>query len=228
MERNGDDHGDHLVDMFMENNLRYPTGTIMDTKALAQFEVSFDDANCTICGDSLEMLSYHYQRPSDPKVLDGHIWLYVGTMALHSLEETATQNPDYVARGISISGGNHHWMFQESQKKLQFKYYEGLIYLSELQFEYLHHIQDRTVGMMRYEVTEGFALYCGPPATYPEGFIPDNTFARSGNLYSRKYQYQATFWEQFSLANENPLPPSVVQTFSSKIPLDEQFKKNGE
>ncbi len=227
-ERNGDEHGDHLVDMFMENCVRYPSRTVMDAKAVMRYEVNFADCHCTICGDSLEMLTYHYRQPNDPKILDGKIWLYKGTMKLFGLEETASRNPNFRQGGISLGGGDHHWMFQESRKELRFEYAEGKVYLSSLHFEYLHHIQDRAVGMIRYEVAESFSFFCGAPTLRPDGFLPDRTFARSGNLYSRKYQYQPAFWEQYHLAIENPLPIEVAQPFSGKVPLDEQFKRNGE
>jgi hypothetical protein len=71
-------------------------------------------------------------------------------------------------------------------------------------------------------------MFCDAPTLHPDGFIPDKSFARSGNLYSRKYEYEERFWQQFSLAVNNPLPNEVVQTFSSKVPLMEQFKRNGE
>ncbi|CAN5175617.1 hypothetical protein BH09BAC1_BH09BAC1_20500 [soil metagenome] len=227
-ERNGDQHGDHLVDMFMENSLRYPTGTILDAKSITHFDITFADSECTNCGDSLEMLAYQYQHADDPKTLNGKIWLYNGTMKLFALEETATRNPQYRVRGISMGSGDHHWMFQESHKALHFGYVDGKIYLSNLHFEYLHHIQDRTVGMVRYEVTERFSFFCGAPTLQPNGFIPDRTFVRSGNLYNRKYQYEAAYWKQFQLAVEHPLPEEVAQPFSGKVPLDEQFRRNGE
>lgn len=228
LERNGDQHGDHLVDMFMENSLRYPTGTILDPRIIDQFELVFDDGNCTICGDSLEQLVYRYQNAGDPKLLEGKIWLYTGSMRLFGLEETALNNPHYVQRGITLSGGDHHWMFQESKKTLWFQYTAGKVYLEQLQFVYLHHIQDRQVGMVRYTITESFSLYCGMPTAKNEGFVPDRTFARSGNLYSRKYEYEEAYWKQFPLALKHPLPEDVAQTMSSKTPLSEQFKKNGE
>ncbi len=228
MERNGDAHGDHLVDMFLENTLRYPTGTIMDLKILNQFEMSYDDSHCTTCGDSLELLTYHYEKGSDPKILDGKIWLYKGSMHLFAIEENATHNPQYYERGMSFGGGDNHWMFKNSKKTMMFAYHDGSVYMSSLQFEYLHHIQDRALGMIRYEVTESFSIYCDAPTLHPYGFVPDRTYTRSGNLYSRKYEYEDGFWRKFSLALENPLPTEVMQTFSSKTPLAEQFKRNGE
>lgn len=228
LERNGDAHGDHLVDMLLENNLRYPTGTIMDAKSVAQFEISYDDSHCDICGDSLEQLAYKYEMGNDPKILEGKIWLYQGSLKLYGLEETATRNPQYVERGMALGGGDNHWMFQESRKTLHFAYVDHKIYLSSLHFAYLHHIQDRTIGVVRYELTESFSLYCDRPVLHPEGFVPDRGYARSGNLYSRKYDYEESFWQRFSLAIAHPLPNEVVQTFSSKVPLKEQFRRNGQ
>ncbi len=228
LERNGDAHGDHLVDMFLENNLRYPTGTIMDPKVVGQYEIRYDDSQCEICGDSLEQLAYRYENVHNPKLLDGKIWIYKGSLAIYGLQETATRNPQFLERGMSLGGGDHHWMFQTSIKNLRFSYHNGNIYLKNLEFAYLHHIQERTIGIVRYEVTEHFAMFCDAPTLHPDGFIPDKSFARSGNLYSRKYEYEEHFWQQFSLAVNNPLPNEVVQTFSSKVPLKEQFKRNGE
>jgi len=228
-ERNGDEHGDHLVDMFLENMVRYPVGTIMDAKVVPQFELRFNDSECTICGDSLEMLSYTYQHPTDPKLLKGNIWLYKQSLKLLALEETATHNPGYRQGGFSFSGGGgHHWMFQESHKTLSYQYIGGKVYLSQLHFEYLHHIHDRTVGLLRYEVAESFSFFCEVPTVQPYGFVPDHTFARKSNLYSRKYRYEPAFWEQFGLVKQHPLPDSTIQTFSGKVPLQQQFKLNGD
>jgi hypothetical protein len=228
LERNGDAHGDHLVDMFLENNLRYPTSTIMDAKVVGEYEIRYDDSQCEICGDSLEQLAYKYENVHKPKLLEGKIWIYKGSLKLYGLQETATRNPQFIERGMSLGGSDHHWMFQTSVKNLRFSYYDGMIYLNNLQFEYLHHIQERTIGVVRYEVTESFSMFCNAPTLHPGGFVPDNRYARKGNLYSRKYEYEESFWQHFSLAIDNPLPTEVVQTFSSKLPLMEQFKRNGE
>lgn len=227
-ERNGDAHGDHLVDMFLENNLRYPAGTIMDASILNQFDISYYDSHCTICGDSLELLVYHYEKSSSPKILDGKIWLYKGSLKLFALEENASHNPQYYERGVTFGGGDNHWMFKTSKKILTYAYIDGKVYLKDLQFEYLHHIHDRALGMMRYEITESFSLYCDTPALKPYGFVPDRNYTRSGNLYSRKYAYEESFWRRFPLAVEHPLPEEVSQTFSDKMPLAEQFRRNGE
>lgn len=227
-ERNGDLHGDHLVDMFLENNIRYPAGTIMDTKILNQFEMSYKDSHCASCGDSLELLVYHYENSNSPKILDGKIWLYKGSLKLFALEENASYNPKYYKRGVTFGGGDNHWMFKSSKKTLAYTYVDGKVYLKELQFEYLHHIHDRALGMVRYEITESFSLYCDVPTVKSYGFVPDRNFTRNGNLYSRKYAYEESFWRRYPLAVEHPLPEEVSETFSGKIPLAEQFKRNGD
>ncbi len=228
-ERNGDDHGDHLVDMFLENSLRYPTGTIMDMRILNQFEIGYADSHCTTCGDSLELLTYHYEKSSSPKILEGKIWLYKGSLKLFAIEENATHNPQYYERGLSFgSGGDNHWLFMSSSKNLIFNYIDDKVYLKSLTFEYLHHIHDRALGRVRYELTESFSLFFDTPTLHPDGFVPDRNYTRSGNLYSRKYEYEEDFWKLFPLAIEHPLPTNVLLSFSNKLPLAEQFKRNGE
>lgn len=215
-ELNGDVHGDHIVDMLLENMAFYPRGTILDANALPYFNVQYLYHNNP---DEI-LLSYSYSSPMERKNYSGQVLLDNWTNAIISIDEKTEPNPMYRGEGY---GRTVRWDFLKGEKHLSFQRINGHVYLDSLVFRYEHNVIDQFSGRVEHRVTEAFNLYVLGIDT--GGDVPEDG-SRHGDLYLKRYPYTPEFWLTYEGLKQHPLPEAVQHDLERWTTLSEQFKDN--
>jgi hypothetical protein len=218
-ERNGFVHGDHLVDLFMQNIVHYPRGTILNSSAVDFFHFENDEIQNS---DTITAIKFFYQNPSDPKIRWGKVYINNNDYAILRVEESTTKNTSYNPR--LAAANNSEWKFFEGQTILNYKQVLGTYYLDSISFFYRHNIVNKIFGSTDYVVDEYFNFWTGMPDTIDvSSKYKKNKFQNTSNLYSRKYSYNSEFWKKYGLLNKHPLDFSIISEFEKGITLDEQY-----
>lgn len=223
-EMNNGQHGNHLADLIMENSTHYRIGTVLNEKALSFFEFNRP------VGENPEadtkQINYFYKNPRDEKVVKGTIWLKGENLQIHRIEESTHPNIEFSGVWARNTGG-YDWIFREGRKVVQYKEVEGKMYLDSISFYYKHDLIHPTFHSVDFLVEEYFQLWCGEPDFSGGRHITEEEYKKSYDLYGKRYKYNPTFWEDYSLYQQHPLNDSLRQDLEWKLPMEEQFMKNG-
>ena len=219
-ETNGDNHGDHLVDLLKENPFSYNKTTFLNPKNLDFFAPKFESE------DSAQyIIKTQYKESSSAKLERARIWVQKGTYAITRIEVEKFPNPYYVKSRYAFDS---HWQLVNETDVVLLTKYKGKFVVSSLERVYNHHVLNRQTGQVDYVVEESFDLYFyqysdeNITAQIKNGKYHDFT-----SLYTSNYNYNDKFWNNYLMAKEHPLLPQIEKDLSHAKPLDQQFHEMG-
>lgn len=223
-EMNNGQHGDHLADLIGENNVHYRIGTVLNEKALSFFEFSRSGDYDT--ESDVKEIRYFYKNPKNEKVVKGTIWLKGEKFAIDRIEETTYPNIEYSGPWARNTGG-YDWIFREGKKVVQYKEVSGKMHLDSIFYYYKHDLIHPIFHTIDFTVEEYFQLWCGQPEGISEGFLLDREYRKTHDLYTKRYHYNPTFWENYPLYQQREFDEKLKSELEWKSLLTEQFLKNG-
>lgn len=223
-EMNHAQHGDHLQDLIFENCAHYRIGTVLNEKALSKFQF-YRDKTEDLESD-IKTIHYIYNNPNDEKIKKGTLYLKGESFKIVRIEEQTYPNPKYVGTRNG-SAGTFNWVFREGKKIVQYQEIEGKMYLDSISYCYEHFLINNTFHTLDFEVKEFFKIWCGKPFVMEEDAPSGKEFKKSHSLYDKRHFYDVKFWSLYPLLVLHPFRDLYNKDLEWKIPLNEQFNKNG-
>lgn len=217
-ETNGDEHGDHLVDLLKENPYSYNRNNFLDKKKLDFYSPKFAGEN-----DKEYVISVQYKENSSQKLEQAKIWVSKEGYAITQIEIEKYPNPNYVKRKYD---NDSRWKLVNEKNVIKTEKVNGKYVVSSIERSYNHHVLNVNTGQVDFIVEESFEIY----------FVDFNTknigaslgkFGAFSDLYTTKYGYNTKFWSSYEPLEENPTPTQVVADLNEKRKLEEQFGEAG-
>lgn len=219
-ETNGDNHGDHLVDLLKENPFSYNKSTFLNAKNLDFFAPKFEHED-----SAGYIIKTQYKESSSAKLERARIWVEKGTYAITRVEVEKFPNPYYVKSRYAFDS---RWQLVNEKDVVQLTKYKDKYVVSSMERVYNHHVLNRQTGNVDYVVEESFDLYfyqyddANVTAKIKGGKYSDFT-----SLYTSNYAYNDNFWDNYAQLKEHPLLPQIKTDLEHAKPLDQQFKEMG-
>ncbi|MCB0509699.1 MAG: hypothetical protein KDC82_02970 [Bacteroidetes bacterium] len=201
-EQNGEQHGDHLVDLFAYNPIQYLEKGILNPSALQAY--------------NWEILSsdpYFYEISFQNKVwsaasnFTGIIRINKMDMAMVRIEIHENPNPSAYPKLQS------NWSLINSSYLLEYFKVDSSYNLSSTRLSYAHHVRANDFDDRLYLIEEDFSFTTKSLVSRTE----NQAFSCHSNLYSLNIEYQPEQWESFQL--EENLEKDLGQFVS----LEQQF-----
>lgn len=217
-ELNGFKHGDHLVDLMIENIVRYQGGRFTNPPSTDKYEFSFDESTSPL----VFVIQYTNKNLLEAKIRTGIIEIETGSFAIQRINEFSYPNPNYKP---PIDEPQDDWIFKEGFKEIKFVKHDEKMWLSEIHQYYKHDLFNFQFYGIEHVVEEYFDLwidksdYCSNDCS--------NGFVKQGNLYSKKYHYYTEKWNN-QIVQQHLLDEKIKNTLEKYEPMEEQFKRNGE
>lgn len=203
-EQNGEQHGDHLVELFQENPVQYLNQHFLNEKNLAAYDWNIGSKINDSVTISFSNKPWHY-----PKNIRGEVVIVGEQNQILSIVSTEVSNPSYT------SEYREDWMFISSRFKISFAHIDGQYTIDHIAKSYTHQVRDQNnPAFIRYEVSEEFYWKSH------SSFIKDKanrTLSWTSNLYSKTMPYSNNDWvSNFHLERIRP-------DLEHKHPLSYQF-----
>lgn len=222
-EQNGYDHADHLFDILLANVVHHPKTTFLDPKALQYYSFKFDTSSSVYDFGKVACVRYSYRHVHNPKMTKGRIFVDRTNYAVLRIESRSERNPKYISRSTFDPST---WEFLEGSKIIQFKKVGQQYFPDSIAFYYKHHVVDEQYRMQEFIVEEFFDLWTGNVTIIDEDFTP-RSYKRFSSLYSKGYEYNPVFWENYSLLQKHPASKEVISGLEHSETLQEQFINSG-
>lgn len=221
-ERNADanNHGDHMVDLLKENPFSYNKTNFLEPKNVDFY------APKIIGEDTAEYhLSLQYKESSSKELVRATLWVAKETFAITRMEIEKFPNPYYL-RGryepVSI------WQLVNEKVVVETEKVNGKYVVSSIVRSYNHHVLNKQTGNVDYIVEETFEMFFDDYDTDEVGArMAKGKYWAFTNLYSEPYKYNSTFWKNYDMLDEYPLPEQIKTDLEHNKPLEEQFKNPG-
>lgn len=214
-ERNGEPHGDHVTDLFLENPIHYLNNSVFNPNAFDYTEVKFE----TI--DSLTakyfVLRFKYQNDNEPKIQEGRLFINRTDYAVEKLTIKEYSNPSYLPPRHLIPT---NWKFVSGEKQIEFKKQGEYYYLDKFTYSYSHQVFDEFMYDLKHETDEYFSLYVEKIGERPESFKKYSAF---GSLYRKRYTYNTEFWNNLGLLQRYPIPAAIITDLEKEESIEVQF-----
>lgn len=219
-ETNGDNHGDHFVDLLKENPFSYNKGTFLNPKSIDFFAPKFESE------DSAQyVVKTQYKEPGSAKLERARIWVQKGTYAITRIEVEKFPNPYYVKSRYAVDS---RWKLVNETDVVQLAQYNGKFVVSSLERVYNHDVLNRETGQVDYVVEESFDLYFyNYDGNNVGSKMQSGRFIEFTSLYTSNYNYDDNFWSSYKMLAEHPLPVQVKTDLEHAKPLDQQFRESG-
>ncbi len=217
-EQNGFKHGDHLVDLLIENIVRYQGGRFTNPPATDKYEFAFDESTSS----SVYVIQYTNKNLLEEIIRTGIIEIETGTFAIHRITELSYPNPNYKP---SFNEPQDDWIFKEGFKEIKFVKKDEKMWLSEIHQYYKHDIFNFQFYGVEHAVEEYFDMWI-----VDVGFVKpemNNGFTKQGNLYSKKYSYNSDKWN-LEILKQHPLDIKIKNSLERFESLEEQFDQNAQ
>ncbi len=219
-ETNGDEHGDHLVDLLKENPYSYNRNNFLDAKKLGSYAPKFysEDSEGYV-------INLRYKESSSAKLVQAKVWVQKETYAITRMEVEKFPNPYYVK---SRYANDSRWQLVNEKDVIETAKVNNKYVVSSIERSYNHHVLNRQTGNVDFIVEEGFELYFDDfNAENVTEDLAKGNFTSSTNLYTSTYKYNSKFWDGYDLLDEYPLQEEIEKDLGQVKPLLEQFKENG-
>ena len=223
-ERNAEQHGDHIIDLLMENVQRYSAQSILDPRTIGNFEITYDTSSYESKSESLIKVNFCSNQSSSEKIVYGNLWIEKQTYAIIEIQIERFHNPGYKSFGLI---NESDWKFQNGKLKIVFKKVAGKLQLEKMNWHYNHHIYNSELSRLDFVVEENFEVFSELCFSHIKETTSTEKFRKFGNLYSARYDYHPDFWENYSMTKKFPLSSEVKMDLEKWESLEEQFQKNG-
>jgi len=219
-ETNGDEHGDHLVDLLKENPYSYNRNNFLDAKKLDSYAPKFYSEDSVVY-----VISLRYKESSSVKLVQAKVWVQKETYAITRMEVEKFPNPYYVK---SRYANDSRWQLVNEKDVIETAKVNSKYVVSSIERSYNHHVLNRKTGNVDFIVEEGFELYFDDfnAENVTEDLVKGN-FSAATNLYTSTYKYNSKFWNEYDLLDEYPLKQEIKKDLEQGKQLEEQFKENG-
>lgn len=219
-ETNGDEHGDHLVDLLKENPFSYNRNNFLNPKMIDFYAPKFASEN-----QEEYVISLQYKESSSAKLEKAKVWVEKETYAITKVEIEKFPNPFYVK---SRYANDTRWQLVNERNVIETEKVNGKFAVSSITRSYNHHVLNKTTGNVDYIVEESFEIYFDKYQTDKVGAeLGKGKFSAFTELYATKYKYDDVFWKNYELQNEYPLAKDIIKDLEHTKPLHEQFKDAG-
>ena len=210
-ERNGDAHGDHMVDLFAENPIYYAHSFFLKENAFINYD--FELAEKTA---SQYIIHFQSKSTTERENKSGYFYINNQNYAIEEIQIISTKNNNHKYTKPT------KWNFQNGIFNIQYIAINGKYYVKESTKYYNHYLYDLETQKVAYIVEEKFEWYAQDWYTDIADTLINIPFKANTNLYSKAYVYDATFWENQQLP---PAPAKALNDLNVFKALDLQFKQ---
>lgn len=215
-EQNGDVHGDHLSDLLMENFIVYTLGSPLNQRNLNYFNFHFADDD-----DSLFYNIHFETKPlTNEKKLKGTILINKNDLAIQRIE--CYRYPEKL--------DHNNWKFINGHLVISFQKVHQQYVIDTLKMFYNHDVKNKINDNYQWTVEENFELYTlSNQFENVDSLREAGAFSDMSNLYELKYATPVfdNLLNQYKLMI--PFPMGLRKDIElNSIPLEQQFKRNGD
>lgn len=212
-ERNGDKHGDHLVDLFLEDPINYAHASFLNKQAYRQYDFTFENNGFE------DVIKIYFQNKAWtlPENKSGYILINRADYAVVEMEIVSTANPQ------DISYNKSDWKFQNGTYKVQYEKHDGKYFCKRSSKYYNHYVMNEHTKNVEYVVEEYFDWYQRTFNIMEK--VADFPFKSMTNLYSRPYNYKIdTYYKNSNSWDKIPkLDQKIIDDLNSFMDLEKQF-----
>lgn len=223
-ERNNEEHSDHLIELLEENPVYHSTGTMLNLKALDLYRFYFDT---TFTTDYVFHIYYYSTDRSDEHFDRGEVFIDADNFTILKFTREEIKNTHAVRRRLYNTLAPYRWEFLSSKLVAEYGMKKGKMVPVLLFKTYTHELYDNKVNTKEFLLTENFELTI-KNETLPEQLPQKKRFSVFSNLYHRKYSFDISFWQNYSLpAFYFRKSQEVKSDLEKNKNLEEQFIQNG-
>lgn len=209
-ERNGEEHGDHLVDLLLANPVKYQHLNLLNTSHLSLYDFSLTTYENKL-PNRVENEDYYYihfqNKPwHNEKNFKGNLIIHKETFFIQEISFYTFPNQEEE---------KSNWLFLNGYDK--FIYKDGRI--DKALKQYNHYVMNEQTKSVQYIVEEQFELFVLDTKLDEYNYA----FGKQSNLYRSVLPYNKNAWNK--LDQIYPLPKKLLEELSKYKPLEEQFKK---
>jgi hypothetical protein len=209
-ERNGDKHGDHLVDLMSENPINYTQTSFLNMTNIYNY-----DFKIVTSKKATEVKIYFQNKDwQAPQNKAGFIVINKYDYAIVSIEITSTKNPIYKTEHFS------NWKFQNGTYRAEFKKEKEKYFCSESSKYYNHYVLNEHSSNIDFIVEEYFEWFTFDLSKENQS---NKKYSLLGNLYSLDYKYDPIFWRLLHLPK---IDEKVFSDLNSFKGLEKQFEND--
>lgn len=228
-ERNGDKHGDHLVDLFSEDPINYTHSSFLNIQSYQLYNYSISNSSNV----NLYKIFFQNKPWNEAQNKSGYLLINKTDYAIVEMEITSTKNAQYKKEHLS------NWKFQNGTYIVQYKKYGAKYYCHQSSKYYNHYVLNEHSKNVDYLVEEYFNWWnldeeiislgkTTKDPTITEVFIDENgekereqikKYKANSNLYSLEYNYDK-HWNQYI---QPKLEQKIIDDLNSFMDLEKQF-----
>ncbi len=204
-ERNGDQHGDHLVDLFAENPIQYLEKGVLNPKNLASYTWSLSESTAN-------NYVIHFRNNSWASSKNYHGYVSINKVDYAIVKVQIQELPNLQTNIENKS----NWEFINGWYEVFFTKTTDKYALSEATKWYNHQVRnERNRQQIDYLVEEVFKWQ----THHVSPQIIDQRYSKNSNLYSLEMKYNTEKWNSF------PIDSIIKLDLEHKLNLEEQFDR---
>ena len=205
-ERNGDKHGDHLADLFLENPINYAHSSFLNKQAYRLYNFSFENYGFT---DTIKIV-FQNKAWQNPENKSGYILINRKDYAVVEMEIVSTKNH------FDKTNNKSNWKFQNGTYKVSYEKHEGIYLCKSSSKYYNHYVLNEFTQNIDYIVEEYFDWDRKTLNIMQK--VENLNFKSFSNLYSKIYNYEPSNWK-FIRPNKK-----IISDLNSFMDLEKQFE----
>ena len=218
-ETNGDEHGDHLVDLLKENPYSYNRRNFLDPKKIDFYAPKFESE------DTAEyVIKLQYKESSSAKLENARVWVAKESYAITRVEIEKYPNPYYIK---SRYANDTRWQLVNEKNVIETEKIDGKYVVSSIVRSYNHHVLNKVTKQVDYIVEESFEIHFYDYDTDNVSTQLQKGFSAMTDLYTGKYKYDPAYWKKYDPLEEYPAPEQVQSDLENAKKLDAQFVEAG-
>lgn len=207
-ERNGDQHGDHLIDLFLANPIFYEKEHLLHLKNIASYYWEYDTDYDSLGYSKIIFLNKDWEGA---KNYSGYLTINTSDYGIIEIVIESYPNNKTIDRNLE-------WQFQNGKYKATYQKIAHNYFLEKAEKWYNHKIYNKQFNRYDFVVEETFTWinwenYEDESSSY--------SFKKGTNLYSQHCNYDATSWDDIRI---EPLDSLVIKDLEHIVSLDFQFE----
>lgn len=181
-EKNGDQHGDHLVDLFAENPIQYMEKSVLNLHNIDLYQWQFSHINAVVYSITFQNNTWGSQRN------------IIGELMINR-EDFAVLSINIIELPNEQAQINHesNWEFVNGWFVIDFEKFDGKYQVTKSKKWYHHSVRNiNNHKEIQFEVEEQFIW----ETTLPVAEKQDLKYTKLSNLYSLQLKYDSLQWQQ--------------------------------
>jgi len=219
-EKNGEQHGDHLMDLLTE----LPYSKFAENIFLTTNYSSFDLQIVYLKDDSADFTRLIFSERVGSSTEQGQMIIRNTDMSMMSVSWSFNNvdAPDY---NLLSKSSKHVWYKKQEFKNVLFHWIDDSVYVAEFHKTYLHDLLNPVFHTKEFELKESFDWIADQKIDFNSVSIKQ--FNNVSNLYHSKYQYNSKFWHLFEISKIGKSIQQEFEELSKEIPIITQFSRSG-